>query len=202
MIKRMYIFRHGETEYNRMKMMQGRSIDSVLNDNGHLQVNRFFDYYKDIPFDVVYSSELKRSIQSILKFKELNIPHIIDPRITEVSWGINEGKFLDDEVMERFRIMIYEWKKGNHDYSIPGGESANSLKSRIESFIADIKESKQKNILVNTHGRALRMLIARMLGEPVEAMEKYEHHNTGMYLMEYDGYGFTMLKENDTTHLN
>jgi phosphoserine phosphatase len=202
MKKRMYIFRHGETEYNRMKMMQGRSIDISLNEEGISQVNKFFEYYKKIPFDVVFSSDLKRSMESVARFRDLDIPHVIDPRITEVSWGINEGKVLDAEIMERFRIMIQEWKNGNHDYCIPGGESANELKNRIENFVRDIKRRKEKNILINTHGRALRMLVTRLLDEPVEAMEKYEHNNTGMYLFEYDGDLITLIKENDTSHLN
>lgn len=202
MKKRMYIFRHGETEYNRLKMMQGRSIDVSLNEQGNSQVNKFFEYYKNVPFEVVFSSDLKRSIESVARFREMDIPHVIDPRITEVSWGINEGKVLDSEVMERFRIMIKEWKNGNHDYCIPGGESATALKKRIESFVYDIKRRKEKNILINTHGRALRMLVTRLLDEPVEAMEKYEHNNTGMYLFEYDGEQITLIKENDTSHLN
>ena len=198
----MYIFRHGETEYNRMKMMQGRSIDVSLNDEGYGQVNKFFEFYKDVPFEVVFTSDLKRSIESVAKFKELDIPHVIDPRITEVSWGINEGKAFDAEVMERFRIMIKEWKNGNYDYSIPGGESATSLKNRIQSFVEDIKQRKEKHILINTHGRALRMLVTRLLDEPIEAMEKYDHDNTGMYLFECHGEGFNLLKSNDTSHLS
>jgi len=202
MKKRMYIFRHGETEYNRLKMMQGRSIDVSLNEEGYGQVNKFFEYYKNVPFGVVFSSDLKRSIESVARFRELEIPHVIDPRITEVSWGVNEGKILDAEVMERFRVMIREWKNGNHDYCIPGGESATQLKTRIESFVEEIKQRKERNILINTHGRALRMLVTRLLDEPVEAMEKYEHNNTGMYLFEYDGHKVSLLKENDTSHLN
>lgn len=202
MNKRIYIFRHGETDYNKNKMMQGRSIDAELNKTGLEQVKRFFEYHKHIPFEVIFSSDLKRSIQSIERFKELDIPHIVDERITEFSWGISEGKVLNKELIDCFHKMVEEWKNGNIDYAIPGGESARSLKERIDSFISHIQQRNEKFLLINTHGRALRMLVTRILNEPIESMEKYEHNNTGLYVFDFDGNEFKMKISNDIAHLN
>lgn len=201
MKKRLYIFRHGETDYNREMRLQGRSIDSTLNKYGIQQVNRFFEEYRDIPFELIYSSDLMRSIQSVEAFGELKIPHIIDSRITEVSWGENEGKVLSPWVIHRFRRMVKEWQSGNHDYRIPGGESATELKNRIDSFINDLNQREEQTILISSHGRAIRMLIARLMGESVSAMEKYGHDNTGLYLLEGNSNGYELTKANDTSHL-
>jgi probable phosphoglycerate mutase len=97
--------------------------------------------------------------------------------------------------------MVREWQSGNHDYRIPGGESATELKNRIDSFIDDLRQREESTILISSHGRAIRMLIARLLGESVSDMEKYGHDNTGLYLLEYNGNGYELVLANDTSHL-
>ena len=46
------------------------------------------------------------------------------------------------------------------------------------------------------------MLVTRILNEPIESMEKYEHNNTGLYVFDYDGKEFHMKISNDIAHLN
>ncbi|HHH52305.1 MAG TPA: histidine phosphatase family protein, partial [Bacteroidetes bacterium] len=141
------------------------------------------------------------SKESVKKFVDLGIPYIIDERITEISWGANEGQPMGEDTKLRFKKMISEWSKGNLDYSIPGGETGLSLVTRIDSFINDLKQRPEQYILVNTHGRALKMMITRLLQEDISMMEKYKHHNTGLYLFEQRDDKFTLLKENNIEHL-
>lgn len=202
MDKKIFIFRHGETAYNKMKIMQGRSINISLSKTGKNQTDSFFEFYKNIPFELIVTSELKRSIESANAFIELNIPHIIDERITEISWGKNEGKPINDEVINRFNKMVEEWSNGNLEYSIPGGESGLSLKNRMDDFIRFLKHRSEKNILICTHGRALKMLITQLLNKPINEMEEFHHHNTGLYLIEQKNNNFNLLLENDISHLN
>ncbi len=200
MKKNIYIIRHGETEYNRLQIMQGRSIDMSLNETGTTQANAFHEQYKSIPFELVYTSELKRSRESVKNFITATT-HVIDDRITEISWGANEGKPIDNKVTQRFKRMMQEWSNGNLEHSIPGGESGKSLRDRLQSFIKDLSTRKEKHILVCTHGRALKMLITLLLNEDISEMEKYKHANTGLYLMEYSDNQFKLKKANDTSHL-
>lgn len=201
MDKKIYIFRHGETAYNKKQIMQGRSINISLNNDGIEQTTKFFESYKSIPFELIVTSELKRSIESTKSFIDLNIPHYIDERITEISWGVNEGQPIDVKVIDRFKKMTREWSKGNLDYSIQGGETGTSLKNRMVDFIKFIKNRGEKNILVCTHGRALKMLITQFLNKPINEMEQFHHHNTGLYLIEQKANKFNLLKQNDISHL-
>jgi len=180
--------------------MQGRSINLSLNNTGKNQADSFYKLYNDIPFGLVITSELKRSRETVELFTE-KIPHLIDPRITEISWGANEGKPISETVKLRFKKMIEEWSNGNLNYSIPGGETGTSLANRLQSFVNDLTSRKEKYILVCTHGRALKMLITLMLKQPISAMEKYKHANTGLYLFKQEDKSFTLVKENDTNHL-
>ena len=67
---KLYIIRHAETEYNRKGIIQGSEVDSDINDIGESQANSFYEYYKDINFDKIYVSGLKRTFQTIRRFTE------------------------------------------------------------------------------------------------------------------------------------
>ena len=53
MKKTFYFIRHGQTDLNLKGIVQGRGVDSPLNDNGFKQAQAFYDAYKDIPFDKI-----------------------------------------------------------------------------------------------------------------------------------------------------
>ena len=73
--KTIYLIRHGETEFNRRGVVQGSGIDSDLNELGFLQARAFFDVYQDIEFDKIYTSKLRRTVQSVQEFINLGIPY-------------------------------------------------------------------------------------------------------------------------------
>ena len=65
MIKKIYLTRHGQTDYNLKGVVQGSGIDADLNATGRAQANAFYQAYKDHPFDKLYVSGLKRTFQSM-----------------------------------------------------------------------------------------------------------------------------------------
>ena len=70
-----YILRHAETEYNSKGIIQGSEVDSNINTTGILQSDKFYNKYKDIEFDKVFVSNLKRTYQTVKNFVEIkNIP--------------------------------------------------------------------------------------------------------------------------------
>ena len=64
----LYIIRHGETALNRQNIVQGSGVDSDLNNTGHRQAALFFNYYQNIRFDLVITSALKRTHQTVAPF--------------------------------------------------------------------------------------------------------------------------------------
>src|SRR4051812_43216151 len=91
-LKTLYIVRHGQTDLNKQGIVQGRGMDTNLNQEGMLQANMFFNSYKDIPFDKIYISELRRTQQSIQQFIDLGIPYQKLSGLDELAWGIHEGQ--------------------------------------------------------------------------------------------------------------
>lgn len=61
MKKTVWIIRHGETELNALNIVQGQGINAPLNNTGHDQALQFWQYYHEIPFDLVLYSNLLRS---------------------------------------------------------------------------------------------------------------------------------------------
>ncbi|NJN78265.1 MAG: histidine phosphatase family protein [Saprospiraceae bacterium] len=91
-MKELYIIRHGETDFNRQGIIQGSGVNSSLNEVGKLQSLRFFNQYKNLDFDYVYTSNLKRTHESVQHFINQGITWRVRAEIREISWGIHEGQ--------------------------------------------------------------------------------------------------------------
>ncbi len=202
MNKQLYIIRHGQTDFNVKQVVQGRGINSDLNDTGLEQARAFFEKYHPVDFEVVYTSKLKRTHQTVAHFLGENVPHEIRESIDEIDWGVFEGVEHHPGLQKTYYSIIDAWKEGDLTIKIDGGESAQDLVDRLQPFVEEIRTSAHKNVLVCTHGRTLRVLICLLLEKPVSEMDEYEHQNTCLYHLEYDGQHFNLLKENDTTHLS
>jgi broad specificity phosphatase PhoE len=200
-MKSIYVMRHGQTKYNLEGVLQGRAIDAPLNDTGLRQARAFYEHYKNEGFELLLSSSLKRSRESILPFVEKGIPYRIDDRITEFSWGENEGKPLTELVVDKYKEMLSSWYAGDLDARIKGGESGAELLSRVSSFAEDLKKLEENKILICTHGRTLKMLVVTLLGKELKEMESVPHANATLYQLSYDGEVFHLIKENDLSHL-
>lgn len=184
-------------------MVQGSGIDAPLNATGQKQANQFFDYYKDYPFEKVYTSALQRTNQSVAQFLEKGIPHVIFEGLNEINWGEQEGKPFDKETHDHYLHIIKRWQQGELHVMIEGGESPVDVVNRQEIVIKHlIEEEEAENILICMHGRAMRILLCRLLNYPLSNMDIFDHHNLGLYQLTFTGSMFKLDKYNDLTHLN
>ena len=125
---KLYIIRHAETEYNRKGIIQGSEVDSDINDVGESQANSFYEYYKNINFDKIYVSDLKRTFQTIRRFTENGSSYEKLKEFNEISWGVNQGKSDD---LEDYARLIDTWLAGNLDNKFEEGESPNEMSVRL-----------------------------------------------------------------------
>lgn len=203
MMEKEWVFvRHGETELNRLGIVQGSGVDTDLNAAGHRQAMLLYRKYGTPPFDLVITSRLKRTHQTVTPFLETGIPWIQTTLIDEISWGEHEGQPGTAEHIARYDAMIRSWARGDLHASLPGGESAHSLIDRVDRFIMDLRSKVEKRILICTHGRTLRCLITRLKGGAPSDMEKVTHANTGVFRVRWVSGITTVLSENDLTHLH
>lgn len=137
-----YLVRHGQTDWNIVGRYQGRK-DIAINKNGIEQARKIKEKLKEIKFDVIISSPLKRALQTATIITgDTNI--ITDDRIIERCNGDLEGK-LKNEIND----MI--------DFNNPNGsgygiENITDFRKRIYDFLCEITDKyKGKNVLIVTH---------------------------------------------------
>ena len=201
MNKTIYLVRHGETDYNKRKIIQGSGVDASLNETGRAQAQALFKQYGQLQFDIVLTSALIRTHQTMEPFIKGGLPWEQHPTINEMNWGEHEGKVGTPEMRAKYQEMLMEWAKLNFHAKLAGGESAYELGARVSSFINHIKSRKEQQILVCSHGRAMRCIVCLMKGQSLTEMEQYKHSNTGLYIIRYEEEVFHFDLENDISHL-
>lgn len=202
--KHIYIIRHGETDYNKSGYLQGSTINSSLNDRGKKQAQAFFEHYRSIPFNRIYTSKLNRSIESVGEFVKLGIPVEHHIELNEINWGNFEGKKLSFGATFRINRIIHKWREGNTELRIPGGESPKDLAEKQKQVIDLIfSRPDEKNILVSMHGRAMRIFICQLMQLSLSKMDQYKHDNLALYHLFFSKENTQpiLIANNDILHL-
>lgn len=186
--KKIYIVRHGQTDYNLKGVVQGSGINAPINATGKLQAAAFYENFKNISFDRIYYSGLIRTRQSIARFLT---PDIYQEQLTglnEISWGNYEGLPMDHDENQYYLNMLDRWSSGELDHKIDGGESPIEVAKRLKNAFRHIIEKGGENILVCMHGRAIRILMTVVLQYDLRYMDAFRHENLCCYeLEEKDG---------------
>jgi len=214
--KRLILIRHGETDYNAQKRVQGRGIDAELNENGRKQAELLAERLKDEKIDFFASSSLIRAQQTaeavFARHKDRLKPsakiHLYDG-LQEMGFGPQfEGKVFDKEsankpgtIYKELLHMIKQWEDGNFTFQSPGGESALQVETRSRHAIDQILSLKDQNdqpfehhhpdevetFAIVCHGRLLKILLCSLMDIGLEKMEKFAQNNTAVNVLEYDG---------------
>jgi len=200
--KTFYFIRHGQTDLNLRGIVQGRGVNSPLNETGFKQAQAFYEAFNHVPFDKVYTSTLLRTKQTVKPFLDLGIPTEELEGLDEISWGIYEGKEQDETIMTGFDRVVSSWREGNLDLGIERGESPNQLVARQKEAISYMLEQEnEQQVLVCMHGRAMRIMLCHLTGVPVRLMDDFPHTNTALYVLEYREGVFTIADHYNVKHL-
>ena len=179
-----YFVRHGETEYNRQRIVQGRGIDSVLNETGKQQAELLARRLDSVPFDAIYTSTLRRARQTakILARSHPQAPVSYLEDLEEMAWGVYEGAHPSSHRDEALDAIKSQWREGIFHEPIEGGESILDVQERAMRAVDHILEQEQgRTVLAVTHGRYLRILLASLLDEyGLQRMHELPHSNTAV----------------------
>jgi broad specificity phosphatase PhoE len=194
--KTLYIVRHGETDLNRLGMVQGKGVDSPLNELGHRQAQALFERLKSVPFDKIYTSTLRRSQQTVAPFASLHIPMEALSGFDEISWGEQEGQPFTPDSETAYQQMVKQWNAGLLHICVPGGETPLEVQARQQEAMSSVLQSEGQTILICMHGRAMRILLCWLLNYPLQFMEHFPHHNGTCYKLHYLSGAFVMREFN------
>ena len=155
-MKQLFVLRHGHCESNIDKVMNfDPSLKNSLTSLGIMQSRATLANLSKMAFDVIYSSEFPRAIETARIVNEAhNLELKIDSRLNENRRGF-EGK--------KSSFWKEKMKNSNYDFTkrFDGGESFNEMFLRIKDFIDEIKELNYENILIVSHS------------DPIKAIEGY-----------------------------
>lgn len=204
-MKEFYIIRHGETDFNLQGVVQGRGVNSELNEKGHSQAKSFYKAYNHVSFDKIYTSTLKRTHQTVAPFIKNGHTHKWEQHegLDELDWGIYEGMQTSPELKSAFYDVLNKWAKGELHQKMKDGESPLEVSERQDKVLKHIlSRTDEQKILICMHGRAMRLLLCRLLGKELSEMDTFPHTNLSLYRLKYDDKGFHLLDFNNTAHLN
>jgi probable phosphoglycerate mutase len=177
---RIIAVRHGETEWNKKRLLQGHR-DSLLTGLGVKQAEAAGKGLCNIRIDSFYSSDLGRAAQTAEIISSIiGIGFSTDKRLRERALGMFEG-FSRDDVKSRYPddAELYESRK--NDYRIPGGESIDDLSARTVSYAEEIASSNtKKTVLFVTHGGVLECFLAKTLRIPMRKDRSYSLYNASI----------------------
>ncbi|ATH06791.1 hypothetical protein BIY24_02195 [Halobacteriovorax marinus] len=161
-----YIFRHGQTDWNKLRKVQGK-MDIPLNDFGREEALKLKSFFKDIDIEKVYTSDLKRAFETAeITFSDKDLTLETSERLREANFGEVEGMNVED-LLNQYSTKFWDIHIGGEeadDFSYPGGETRREVRERVVSQILDIKrEGKYSKVAISTHGGSLRSLIHHFL---------------------------------------
>lgn len=167
---KIYLVRHGETEWNKEYRLQGQA-DTRLNDYGRELAQITAEALKDIPFDVIYHSPLNRAEETAVILKQSRTIDIIaDERIKEMSFGTAEGCHILS-IKNNPEDPMYNFLKHPGDYIPPeNGERFEEVAARSAEFMKETilpLEGKYQNVLIVAHGAVNRTILNAIAGIPV-----------------------------------
>ncbi len=200
--KKLYLIRHGQTGHNHRGIVQGRYVNSKLSKKGILQAEAFYNAYKQIPFQKVYTSTLLRTIQTVKLFTKDGIPHEQLPGLDEICWGESEGLFANGHNNKQYNTILNEWKNGKINSKLEGGESPLDVQQRQKEAMNYIVQQPEDLVLVCMHGRAMRIMLAWMTDTPIQFMDNFDHDNLSLYILHYESDQFFIDTHDERAHLN
>ena len=167
-----YLVRHGQTDWNLEGRYQGR-IDIKLNSKGREQAREIKEKLKGIKFDKVFSSPLKRALETAKIIIDNDIE--IDERLIERCNGELEGKFTSE------CVNMVDFTDEND--SKLGIEPLHKVRGRIENFLSEVeKKYNGKNILIVTHAGVSIYVKCYFEGEPKDGnYSRYKLKNCEVY---------------------
>jgi probable phosphoglycerate mutase len=198
MLKIMLV-RHGETDWNRVKRVQGGSSDTPLNGIGREQAKGLADMLAKEKIKAVYSSPLQRAVVTAKEITGLhNISVEINPAIREIEAGELEG-ILSADLGKRFSEYLFE---NDLPVTIPGGESLPDVQERSWGFIKSLSaEYDECTVVLVSHYFVILSVLCKVLDVPLQNINRFRMDTGSVSIITLDGEALWLQVFNDTGYM-
>ncbi len=214
---RLVLVRHGLSSFNAKGLIQGRTDESLLTDEGYEQAIKAGKELSKIKFDKIYSSPLVRAAETAKTIKksfkeEKEI--IFDKNLLEVDLSEWSGLTID-EIKNKFPEIYPIWKndpenlilkRSNNETYKPIQDLFNQATDFIKDILNNYSDEDSANILIIGHNAILRCLILLLLGKPYQGFRKIRLDNASFSILNISIHGNYFKTQieclNQTSHLN
>ncbi len=179
------IARHGETEWNAQRRLQGQR-DVLLNKRGQSQALVVARFLRSVPLVQVHSSTLgraRKTADSIAKFN-INRPNVVcSDLLRETALGVLEGELIGRQSSAELSRYYRDFSRDEINYRVPGGENLHDVSARVQRFFADqrqLLEEPGMHLIVG-HRNMNKMILKSLLGLSFEQGFRVEHEHQILY---------------------
>ena len=192
----LWLIRHGETDWNAERRIQGQQ-HNPLSALGVKQAKRLRQRLKAERFDLIYCSDLKRTVQTA----EITFPgckFMFDKRLREISRGVLEG-YLGTELVGEQRDVYAAMRRDLFNVRPPGGENYRDLAARAVPWLKSLPAAGK--VAAVTHGGVIFALLHSIVGVEGAATWRFSASNTGITKLRLKENEIRLVSINDTAHL-
>ncbi|HJX05706.1 MAG TPA: histidine phosphatase family protein [Candidatus Nanoarchaeia archaeon] len=174
-----YLFRHGQTYFNRDKRFTGWK-DSKLTPKGRADAKKLARELKSKKIDVAFVTRLSRSrdtMREVLKYHSECRAVITNDKMIERSYGKLAGQYHKDIIAKYGKERFDKWHRA-YDFPPPGGESINMVEKRVLSFIKELlafMKREKVNVAIAAHGNSIRPFRRYFEHLTIQQMTKLEN---------------------------
>ena len=214
---RLVLVRHGLSSFNAKGLIQGRTDDSLLTEEGYEQANKAGRALSKINFDKIYSSPLIRAAETAKTIKKSfnKEPKItFDNKLLEVDLSEWSGLKIE-EIKNKFPEIYPIWKNDPENLTLKRSDGKTykpiqELFDQATNFLGDIfkiySDKDDVNILVVGHNAILRCLILSLLKKPKQGFRKIRLENASFSILNISRQDNSFKTQieclNQTSHLN
>lgn len=197
---KLYFIRHGETVWNTQAKLQGKS-DIPLNEKGVALARVTGEALADVPFAAIYSSPLKRALQTAqLVAGDRDVPIVTDRRLEEIGFGIWEGLSCHKDHYEIPSDSFQDFFLDPFGYQPPAqGETVRHVCGRTADFLEELIRKmgeEESNVLISCHGCTLRALMNYFYQDYTAGFWRgHVPPNCSVSIVEVKEKGFSILAE-------
>ncbi len=198
---RWLLVRHGETEWNRGKLIQGHT-DIALSPTGRVQATSLKERLRNVKLNAAWTSDLGRAGETAaLALKGRDVQAVATPLLRELSFGTWEGQTWADIGAEDPE-SVEQWARVDPNYQAPEGETVNQLLDRAQAFIDEaLVATPEGTILVVTHGGMIRALALQLVGLPIQYFRSLDSvGSASVSIVSCHPHGGQLELWNDTSH--
>ena len=198
---KLYIIRHGQTDWNIAKKIQGRQ-DIPLNERGRYQAGCLKKAMENRPVTAVFSSHQIRAMETAKAVASSSGSVVIPVKdLMEINYGSWEGK-TEEELLQEDRALYEAWWSHPAETAPPGGESISQVNERCQKAWKEIKPQLTGDAAIVAHGGLLAHFMEQLLGSESVAASTVAH-NASITTIEYEPETerFTLVEFDDYRHL-